>query len=111
MGDLQVTRRTDSFRMNPITLGCLVGAIVAFFVVGALSNALWVLLGAAIGGAIGYGVHLLAHRANTYATAVELDETATLQQLRAEAKRLEIEGRTKMTKAELVTEIADRRTP
>ena len=56
------------------------------------------------------GVHVVAHRANTYAAAVELDETATITPLRQEAKRLGVEGRTRMTKAELATAIADQRT-
>jgi hypothetical protein len=96
--------------MNPISLFALIGAIVAFAVIGAITDALWVIFGAVVGGGIGYGVHLISHRANTYATAVELDETASLQQLRQEAKRLEIEGRTRMSKAELVAAIAERRT-
>ena len=98
----------DSFRMNPVSLGALIGAVVTFIVVGAIVDVLWVAVGAVIGGGIGYGVRRFAQRARTYADAVELQDV-TKTQLLDEAAKLDIPGRTTMTKDELAQAVAERR--
>ena len=98
----------DSFRMNPVSLGVLVGGVIAFIVVGAIVDVLWVALGAVIGGGIGYGVRRFGQRARTYADAVELHD-ASKTELLEEAARLDIPGRTTMSKDELARAVAEHR--
>jgi len=98
----------DSFRMNPVSLGALIGGVVAFIVVGAIVDVFWVTLGAVIGGLIGFGVIRFSQRARTYADAVELHD-APKSQLLEEAAELDIPGRTAMTKDELAQAVAERR--
>ena len=98
----------DSFKMNPVSLGALIGAVVAFIVIGAIVDVLWVALGAVIGGGIGYGIRRFGQRARTFADAVELQDV-TKTQLLEEAARLDIPGRTTMSKEELAQAVAERR--
>ena len=98
----------DSFRMNPLSLGALVGGVIAFIIVGAIVDVLWVALGAVIGGGIGYGIRRFGQRARTYADAVELHD-ASKSQLLQEAARLDIPGRTTMSKDELAQAVAEHR--
>lgn len=102
-----MTRR-DTFRMNPVSLGALIGGVVAFIVVGAIVDVFWVALGAVLGGVVGFGVLRFSQRARTYADAVELHD-ASKAQLLEEASRLEIQGRTTMSKDELAQAVAERR--
>ena len=43
---MTATTGRDSFRMNPVSLGALIGGVIAFIVVGAIVDVLWVALGA-----------------------------------------------------------------
>src|SRR4051812_20368340 len=98
----------DTFRMNPVSLGALIGGVVAFIVVGAIVDVLWVALGALIGGGVGFGIRRFGQRARTFAEAVELQDVPKTQLLE-EASRLEIPGRTTMTKDELAEAVAQHR--
>ena len=101
-------RRTDSFRLNPITLGAAVAGLIAFVVTGGLTVLLWVALAAAVGAGVGWVVHRVSMRANAYATVEELAEHATRSELEAEAAQLGVEGRSSMTKDELTQAIAQK---
>ena len=105
---MTATTGRDSFRMNPVSLGALIGGVVAFIVVGAIVDVLWVALGAVIGGGIGFGIRRFGQRARTYTEAIELQDVSKTQLLE-EASRLEIPGRTSMTKDELAQAVAERR--
>ena len=105
---MAATTGRDSFRMNPVSLGALIGGVVAFIVVGAIVDVLWVALGAVIGGGVGFGIRRFGQRARMYAEAVELQDVSKTQLLE-EASRLEIPGRTSMTKDELAQAVAERR--
>jgi hypothetical protein len=99
----------DSFRMDPVRLGVLIGAVFAFFVVGAIIDVLWVAIGGAVGGGVGYLVRRWAGDARTFKEAVDLRDEGTKEDLYAEAQRLDIPGRSSMTRDELATAIAERR--
>jgi len=101
--------RSDTFRMNPISLFALIGGVVTFVVIGAYIDLLWVALGAGIGGAIGYGVRQYGRRARSFAAAIDLSESATKTELLEEARRLDVPGRSTMDKDELVQAIAEKR--
>ena len=101
--------RSDSFRMNPITLFALIGGVVAFVVVGAIVDVLWVVLGAAVGAAIGWAIRRFASGARVYAQATDLTENATKSELLEEAARLDVPARTTMTKDELAQAISERK--
>ena len=103
-----MNRRTDSFRLNPITLGAVVAGLIAFVVTGGLTVLLWVALAALIGAGVGWVVHRVSMRANAYATVEELAEHATRSELEAEAAELGVEGRNSMNKDELAHTIADK---
>jgi uncharacterized membrane protein required for colicin V production len=97
-----------TFRMNPVTLFALIGAVVAFVAVGAIVETLWVMLGALVGAGIGFGVRRFANRAAAFEDAVDLRDSATKAELYEQAKELDIEGRASMTKDELVAAITDK---
>jgi hypothetical protein len=99
-------RDTDTFRMNPVSLFALVGAIAAFFIVGAIVDVLWVAVGAFVGAALGMAVRRFAGDARTYRDAVDLRDSATREDLYNEAKELAIEGRSTMTRDELAAAVA-----
>ena len=98
----------DSFKMNPVSLGALIGAVAVFIAIGAIVDVFWVALGAVVGGGIGYGIRRFGQRARTYADAVELHDVSKTQLL-DEAAKLDIPGRTTMTKDELAQAVAERR--
>ena len=104
-----MAHRTDTFRMNPISLFALIGGVVAFVVTGAIVAVLWVAIGALIGGLIGLGVRRYAGRARQYAAATDLRDSATKTELLEEARRLDVPGRSNMAKDELVQAITDHR--
>src|SRR4051794_4377917 len=95
------TERADTIRLDPTRLGALIGGLVAFVVVGAIVDVLWVLVGAVLGGAIGYAVRRFAGRARTYAVAVDLEDSMSRDQLYREAQELGIDGRASMDRSEL----------
>ena len=99
----------DSIRMDPVRLGVLIGAVFAFVVVGAIVDVLWVAVGAALGGGIGYMVRRWAGDARIFKQAVDLRDGASKDDLYAEAQRLDIPGRSTMTRDELVTAISEHR--
>jgi hypothetical protein len=99
----------DTYRMDPVGLGVLVGAVFAFVVVGAIVDVLWVAVGGLIGGGIGHLVRRYAKDARRYKDAVDLREDMTKQDLYAEAQKLDIPGRASMTRDELASAIAERR--
>jgi len=101
--------RSDTFRMNPVSLFALIGGVVAFVVTGAIVEVFWVALGATVGAGIGYAVRRYAGRARNYAEAVDLRESATKGELMEEARRLDIAGRTAMDKDQLVQAITEQR--
>jgi hypothetical protein len=94
--------------MSPVGLGAVIGAAVAFVLVGAAIVVLWVLLGAVVGGALGMGVTQFGRKAVTAREAIDLTENASQSQLLEEARKLDIPGRTTMDKDTLAREIAQR---
>jgi hypothetical protein len=68
-------RRTDSFRLNPITLGAVVAGLIAFVITGGLTVLMWVALAASIGAGVGWVVHRVSTHANAYATVEESPST------------------------------------
>ena len=101
-------RRTDSFRLNPITLGAVVAGLIAFVITGGLTVLMWVALAASIGAGVGWVVHRVSTQANAYATVEELAGHATRDELEAEAAHLGVEGRSSMTTDQLTSAIADK---
>jgi hypothetical protein len=99
--------RPTSFRMDPMGLGALIGGIVTFVVVGAIVQTFWVALGAIVGAAIGWVIRRFARQVVVFEEAVDLRETATKTELYEEAARLGIEGRSGMTKDQLVAAITE----
>lgn len=51
-----MARRSDTFRMNPVSLMALIGGVVAFVVTGAIVDVLWVAIGAGLGAVVGAAV-------------------------------------------------------
>src|SRR4051812_28740139 len=98
-----------SFRMDPMGLGALIGAIVVFVVVGAIVQTFYVLLGAAVGAALGWVVRRFAAEAVEFEEAVDLRESSKKAALYKEATEIGIEGRSGMTKDQLVAAITDAR--
>jgi hypothetical protein len=98
----------DVIRMDPVRIGALVGAVFAFFVTGAIITVLWVVFGGVVGAGIGYVVAKYAKDARTFRDAIDLTDGRTKEELYAEAQRLEIEGRSGMTRDELAAAIAAR---
>jgi uncharacterized membrane protein required for colicin V production len=99
-----------SFKMDPMGLGALIGAIVTFVVVGAIVQTIYVLLGAAVGAGIGWVVRRFATKAVVFEEAIDLRETSTKADLYKEATALGIEGRSGMTKDQLVAAITEAKT-
>ena len=98
-----------TFRMSPVGLCAVIGAAVAFVLVGAAIVVLWVLLGAIVGAGIGMAVMQFGRKAVATREAVKLSHDATQTQLMQEARELDIPGRTTMDKETLAREIAERR--
>jgi len=94
--------------MNPVTLCALIGAVAAFVVVGALVDVLWVALGAAVGAGVGFVIRWYAARTRAFSDAVDLRESTSKQELYEQAQQLGIEGRSGMSKDELVQAISER---
>lgn len=103
-----MAQHDDTFRMNPVTLGALIGGVVAFIAVGAIVDVLWVLIGIAIGSGIGFGVRRLARDAAVYSDAVELSEATTRDELYHLAQDLGIDGRSSMNRDQLAEAVARR---
>jgi hypothetical protein len=97
-----------TFRMSPVGLGAVIGAAVAFVLVGAAIVVLWVVLGAVVGGALGMVVTQFGRKAVATRKAIDLTENASQAQLLEEARKLDIPGRTTMDKNTLAREIAER---
>ena len=97
-----------TFRMSPVGLGAVIGAAVAFVLVGAAIVVLWVVLGAVIGGALGMVVTQFGRKAVATRKAIDLTENASQAQLLEEARKLDIPGRTTMDKNTLAREVAER---
>ena len=104
-----MAHRSDSFRMNPVTLFALIGGVVAFVVTGAIVAVAWVAIGALVGAGIGLVIRRFGSRARSYADAVDLKGSATKTELLDEARRLEVPGRSNMGKDELVEAITEHR--
>jgi len=68
----------DGFRMDPVRLGVLIGAVFAFFVVGAIVDVIWVAIGGLLGGGVGYLVRRYALDARTFKEAVDLREGSSM---------------------------------
>jgi hypothetical protein len=103
--------KADSFRMNPVSLCALIGAVVAFLAADAIEAVLWVALGAVVGGMVGIGIQRFGQRARSYADAAEREaelDDLSRDQLYRRAKRLAIDGRSNMSRGELVHAIAER---
>ena len=92
-------------RLDPMGFFAILGAVVAFVVVGAITETLWVALGALIGAGIGWVVRRYSREAVAYDEATDLKDHATREELYEEAKRLGIEGRSGLDKDELVQRI------
>lgn len=52
----------DFVRLGPVSLGALIGGVIAFMWSGAIVTVLWVLLGLAVGAGLGFLVKWLAVR-------------------------------------------------
>ena len=94
-------RRGGTFTMDPITLGVIVGGVIAFVASGAIRETAIVLAGGMIGGSLGWFVRRYILRAQAFDDAIDLRETATKAELYEQAQDLEIEGRSSMTKQQL----------
>jgi hypothetical protein len=105
-----MARRGDSFKMNPISLFALIGGVVAFVAVGAIVDVLWVALGAVIGAGVGFVVRRYGARTADFAEAVDLRESTSKTDLYQQAQELGVEGRSSMSKDELVQAITEKRT-
>jgi hypothetical protein len=88
--------------MNPVSLGALVGGIITFIITGAIVAVLWVTAGALLGALVGLFVRKYAMQAASFSDAIDLREGTTRTELYEKAKDLGIEGRSSMTKDELV---------
>jgi hypothetical protein len=99
----------DTFRMNPVSLFALIGAVFAFFVIGAIVDVIWVAIGGFIGAGVGYVVRRYARDARAYKAVVDLTEDASKSELYDEAQKLDIPGRSSMTREELAAAIAEHR--
>lgn len=97
-----------TLRTSPPVLGALIGGAVAFVVVGAIYDVLWVALGALVGAGLGILAVRLFQRAAAEVTATQLQD-ATKTELLEEARRLDIPGRTTMDKETLAHEVAERK--
>lgn len=97
----------DTFRMSPISLLAVIGGLIAFVLVGAITELAWVAAGAAIGGAIGWLIRRFGQDAKTFADAIDLTESSTKSELYDEAKRLEVPGRSAMSRDELAQAVAE----
>jgi uncharacterized protein YcfJ len=98
----------DSFKMSPVSLGAVIGGVVAFIMVGAIVTVVWVAIGAFIGGFGGYLIRRYGMEAATFSEAVDLRESSSKEDLYDLARRLGIEGRSHMDKDQLVAAISDR---
>jgi uncharacterized protein YcfJ len=98
----------DSFKMNPVSLGAVIGAVVAFIMVGAIVTVVWVAIGALIGGFVGYMIRRYGMEAATFSEAVDLRERSSKEDLYELARSLGIEGRSQMDKDQLVAAITER---
>lgn len=93
--------------MDPVSLFALIGAVVAFVLSGAITAVLYVVAGALCGAAIGMFVKRFARKAQVFEEAIDLREHATRTELYERAKELDIEGRSTMSKDELIGAITD----
>ena len=98
---------SESVRIDMIMAGAIIGGAVAFVAIGAWTALAWVLLGAAIGGVIGYVVRRYTRRAHAYTAAVDMAESSTRTELYEQAKKLEVPGRSSMDRDQLATAIAE----
>ena len=96
-----------TFRMGPVRLFALIGGVAAFVATGAIVEALWVAGGALAGAGVGWLVRRWGEEAVEFEEAVDLRDTSTKTELYEKAKELDIEGRSTMTKDELVQAITD----
>jgi len=99
-----------TFTMNPVTLGALLGGLIAFVASGAIRETAIVLAGGMIGASLGWFVRRYILRVQTFEQAIDLRESATKTELYEQAQELGIEGRSSMTKDELVAAITEERT-
>ena len=97
-----------TLRISPPVLGALIGGAVAFVVVGAIYDVLWVAVGAMIGAGLGMLAMRLLHRAAAEVTAAQLQD-APKSELLEEARNLDIPGRSTMDKETLAREVAERK--
>ena len=100
---------TDTFKMTPVSLGALIGGVVAFIAVGAITAVLWVVLGVAIGAGIGFGIRHLGQRmgsADGQAARAGDFVDQSRDELYRQAQDLEVPGRSSMTREELAEAIA-----
>jgi uncharacterized protein YcfJ len=104
-----MARHDETIRMDAVTLGALVGGVVAFIVVGAITAVMWVVVGVALGGVAGYGLQRWTRRLRTYVDADELRRTESRDQLYREAQEGEIPGRSTMSRDELADAVARHR--
>src|SRR4051812_35626329 len=101
-----MARYNDTFRMNPITLFGVIGATVAFIAVGAITDVLWVAIGAVVGAGVGLVLRHFAKDAAAFRAAVDLSEGSTRSDLYEQAQELDIEGRSSMNRDELAAAVA-----
>ena len=104
-----MARYNDTFRMNPVTLCAVIGGVIAFIVVGAIVDVLWVAVGAAVGAGVGLGVRRFGKGAALFQDAAELGEGLSRDDLYRQAQTLGVEGRSSMNRDQLATAIAERR--
>jgi len=76
---------SQTFRLTPISLGALVGGVIAFVWSGAIAEVLWVVLGVATGAGLGLAIRALARRAKTLSATVHPQDPAGVAAQPAEA--------------------------
>lgn len=99
------TSRTPSAMRTRLTnLGAVVGGIATFFAIGALDEVIKVAIGTAVGWLVGLALYVNLERKQQERRVADL-RARPRSELLKEAGRLDIEGRSDMTKEQLIEAI------
>lgn len=100
----------EKVKLRLTAFGAVIGAAIAFVMVGAIQETLWVLLGAAVGWVAGMGLAMLMRRwrqvEEVSDEAAHLERQHTADELYEKADELDIRGRSDMNKRELAEAVA-----
>lgn len=101
---------TQTMRLRFTTIGAIVGGVITFLWSDLLTELLLVGFGAAAGWALFYALAVISRQigdeAEVYDRAVTAAEDRSKDELYERARRLDIEGRSTMTKDELAAAVA-----